>query len=231
MRTRALPLFALVILSACSDQTTTTSPRLAANAGMLAAKNSVTDPSATWYFPTDATLSVQSDGLNLSGGNSVYANGVCNVTTNIFATTANSNSGDATINMGNGNGKCARRLRFIYPDGTSDLIGVFGNLRQIENTTYAIAVGTTVKRQLHLGTTAPNATSRCNGLVWGYGVANDIAAGSDSVLVTRVDASTWHVASDPNHNLAWCKATGELFPMSVEFTLVASRARDFRNDD
>jgi len=113
---------------------------------------------------------------------------------------------------------------FFYPDGTSDLIGVFGNLRQIENTTYAIAVGTTVKRQLHLGTTAPNATSRCNGLVWGYGVANDIAAGSDSVLVTRVDASTWHVASDPNHNLAWCKATGELFPMSVEFTLVASRA-------
>ena len=101
---------------------------------------------------------------------------------------------------------------------------MFSNLRAIENTTYLIPVGTTVLRQLHIGNSWPNVISRCDGLVWGYGVANDIAAGSDSVWVTRVDASTWHVFSqDPPHNLAWCKATGELLPMPVDFTVVSSR--------
>jgi hypothetical protein len=225
MRTPTASLLALAILYACSDQTTTTSPRLAPDAGLLAAKTQVTDPTATWKFPvSDVGLSVQSDHLNISGTSSVYADGTCNVTTTIFATSASSSSGDATISMGNGGGKCARRLRFNYPDGTNELLPTFANLRQIENLTYSIPIGATVHRQLHMGTGAPNVTSRCEGLVWGYGVANDIAAGSDSVLVNRIDASTWHVTSQPDHNLAWCKATGELFPMSVDFTVVSSRA-------
>ncbi len=112
----------------------------------------------------------------------------------------------------------------MYPDGYSETLPSFNNLRMIENTTYAIPIGTTVARQLHMGSDAiSNVASRCGGLVWGYGVENNIAAGSDSVLVTRIDASTWHVVSQPApHNLAWCKTTGELFAMPVDFTVVSS---------
>ena len=193
--------------------------------GVLKDGFKVTDPTATWYFPlSDAGLSIQSDHLYSDGTSSAYANGACNVATTIFATTENSSSGDATLNTNYSKTKCGRRFRIVYPDGTSESLPIFANLRGIENTNYSIPIGTTVKRQLHFGSIWPNLPSRCTGFVWGYGVANDIAAGSDSVLVTRIDASTWHVASQPPpNNRAWCKATGELFPMSVEFTVVSSR--------
>jgi len=193
--------------------------------GVLKDGFKVTDPTATWYFPlNDAGLSIQSDRSYSDGTSSVYANGVCSVTTTIFASTENSSSGDATLGTGNPKSKCVRRFQIVYPDGYTESPPIFSNLRGIENTKYSIPIGATVLRQLHFGTTWPNVASRCIGLVWGYGVANDIAAGSDSVLVTRVDASTWHVASQPPpNNRAWCKATGELFPMSVEFTVVSSR--------
>jgi hypothetical protein len=192
--------------------------------GVLKNAFKVSDPTATWKFPlSDAGLSVRSDQQNVNGSTSDYVNGACNISTTIFATTASSSSGDAVLSMGNSNGKCSRRLRFIFPDGVTESLPTFANLRQIENLTYSIPIGATVHRQLHMGTGAPNVTSRCGGLVWGYGVANDIAAGSDSVLVNRVDASTWHVMSQPDHNLAWCKTTGQLFPMTVDFTVVSSR--------
>jgi len=193
--------------------------------GVLKNAFKVTDPTATWYFPLDdAALSIQSDHTYSNGTSSAYADAVCNVTTRIFATTESSNSGDATMTTNNTKGKCARRFRIVYPDGYTDMLPIFSNLRGIENTTYSIPIGATVRRQLHFGNIWSNVASRCIGLVWGYGVANDIAAGSDSVLVTRVDASTWHVASQPApNNRAWCKGTGELFSMSIEFTVVSSR--------
>lgn len=199
-------------------------PGIGSELGVLKNGFKVTDPTATWMFPlSDAGLSVQSDHLYASGSNSVYANGVCNVSTNIFATTANSSSGDATLGMGNPNGKCYRRFRFIYPDGVTESLPIFSNLRQIENLTYSIPIGASVHRQLHMGVSGSNVASRCGGLVWGYGVANNVAVGSDSVVVNRIDASTWHVMSDPARSLAWCKTTGQLFQMTVDFTVVSSR--------
>jgi len=192
--------------------------------GVLRNAFKVTDPTTTWYFPLDdGLLSIQSDHSYSDGTSSVYANGECNVSTTIFATTSTS-SGDAIMSTNYSRSKCARRFRINYPDGVSELLPVFSNLRGIENTKYSIPIGATVRRQLHFGSDFSNVSSRCVGLVWGYGVANDIASGSDSVLVTRIDASTWHVASQPPpNNHAWCKATGELFPMSIEFTVVSSR--------
>jgi hypothetical protein len=221
-----LALAALAALVACNDQATT-SPRSADAVAMHAARTpTITDPTATWKFPlSDAALAIQSDHLYSDGTSSVYADGVCNIATTIFATTAKSNSGDATLNTGTLNAKCSRRFHVVYPDGFAETVPIFSNLRQIENTTYTIPIGTTVKRQLHMGSDIwSNVTTRCGGLIWGYGVANDIAAGSDSVLVTRVDAGTWHVVSqDPPHNLAYCKSTGQLYAMPLDFTVVSSR--------
>ncbi len=192
--------------------------------GVLKNAFKVTDPTATWKFPLiDAGLSVQSDHQNVNGATSDYVNGACNITTNIFAGDPSSSSGDATLNMGNPNGKCSRRFKLIYPDGVTEILPIFSNLRQIENLGYWIPIGATVHRQLHMGVIASNVASRCGGLVWGYGVAADVGAGSDSVLVTRVDASTWHVMSDPVRSLAFCKTTGQLFQMTVDFTVVSSR--------
>ncbi len=226
MRTRTtISLLAFVALAACAEQPVT-APNSADIARAREGKSpNVPDPTATWAFPmSDAALSIQSDHLYSDGTNSLYANGICNLTTTIFASATG--SGDATLNTGATSNKCARRFRVVYPDGVAEVVPMFANLRGIANTTYSIPVGQTVRRQLHMGSEVwPNSVSRCGGLIWGYGVANNIAAGSDSVDVTRVDASTWHVTSQPApRNLAYCKKNGELVSMSVEFTVVSSRA-------
>ena len=48
------------------------------------------------------------------------------------------------------------------------------------------------------------------------------AAGSDSVQVTRRDASTWQVQSQAGHDLALCENNGQLYSMPVNFTIVSS---------
>jgi hypothetical protein len=193
--------------------------------GVLKNGFKVTDPTATWLYPlNDAGLGVRSDHLYSDGGNSVYANGVCNLATRIYATTVSTSSGDATLNTGQSN-RCARHFTYVYPDGVTESMVSFNNLRVVENLTHSIPVGTTMQRQLHMGSEGiSNTLGRCGGLVWGYGEANNVGAGSDSVLVTRLDAQTWHVTSaPPPHNLAWCKTTGQLFAMPVDFTIVSSR--------
>jgi hypothetical protein len=194
--------------------------------GVLKQAFQVLDPTATWEIPlSDAGLSIRSDHVNSDGVNSVYTDGVCSVAAKIFATTQYSNTGDATLNTGTGGGKCSRHIQVVFPDGYSEIVGTFMNLREIESSFYAIPIGATVRRQLHVGTDqTQRINSRCGGFVFGYGVANDIAAGSDSVLVTRTDARTWHAVSQAApHNLAWCKNDGQLYSMTVDLTLVANR--------
>lgn len=195
--------------------------------GVLKQAFKVLDPTATFAIPlSDAGLSIRSDRMFSDGTNSLYTDGSCNVSAKIFATTQLSTnpSGDATLNTGTGSGKCARRITVIFPDGTSESEGTFMNLREIEDPSYSIPIGATVRRQLHVGTDqTPSTHSRCGGFVFGYGVRNDVGAGSDSLWVTRVDARTWHAYSDPQHNLAWCKNTGQLFPMTVDLTVISNR--------
>jgi len=224
--TRLSPALAAILLVACGDRTEPTSPRLTPATAEAAKVSGPSDPTAIWKFPlNDAGLSVRSDHANSDGTSSLYADGVCNVAAKIFATTQYSNSGDAILNTGTGGGRCARTINVFFPDGYSETVGTFMNLREIENSIYSIPVGATVLRQLHVGTDqAQRINSRCGGLVFGYGVANDIAAGSDSVSVTRIDASTWHAVTQPApHNLGWCKNTGTLYPMTVDLTVVASK--------
>lgn len=194
--------------------------------GVLKQAFKVDNPTSIWYLPlNDAGLSFKSDYQFSDGTYSVYQDGVCNVSTSIFAKDS-TGSGDATATTQT-TGRCSRKFTLVYPDGFVETAGGFLNLREIENLSFLMPIDTTMERQLHINLGSRNALNigtRCGALVFGYGVQNDIAQGSDSVLVTRIDASTWHVFSQPPpHNLAYCKNTGQLYAMTVDFVVGSSR--------
>ena len=184
-----------------------------------------TDPTATWLIPLDdAGLALRSDGnATYSGGtNSVYANGVCGVSTRIFATTAGSNSGDATLQTGKAK-NCSRQFILRYPDAATESVLTVNNLNILQNTGYAIPIGTTVKRRLIVAPGAlQNNPSRCGRVL--FGPNGTVSPGSDSLNVTRIDAQTWQVQSHPDSNMAYCEDTGELYAMPVSFVIVSSVA-------
>ena len=215
---RSLTLISLVAgLAACADQYT--SPvGLDASGGHAAAKPpTVTDPTATWTIPApDGVLGFASDGQG------PYTHGTC-VTTRIFATTAGSNSGDATIQTTKSR-NCTRRftLRYSATPGDTEVVPSFNNLLGLQSTTSVIPIGSPALRRLLINPGAiPNNPSRCGRLV--YGANGIVALGSDSVLVTRIDASTWQVQSTGSQ-LAWCEARDTLYTMPVSFTVTSSSA-------
>lgn len=218
----------LIIVAAIACFSSSDDPSVAVAPGLpLLAKSTVTDPTATYRFPITDTLNVQSDGAFSDGTFSVYDNGVCGVEATIFATAAASNSGDATLGTYAPRTKdrsCAqfpRHFVVTFPDGLTESTTSFSNLQRIENTTYSIPVGTTVKRAFHMGL----ATSlRCDGLVWA-GTEFTTPIPGDSVFVTRTAADSWHIQSQPYpNNRAWCKPNGPTYNMAVEFTITSSRA-------
>lgn len=213
---RLLFLPALALIVACEG--TSTSPTSAADGAAQSAR--AADPTATWKIPlADAGLGFASDGQYGDGTHSVYANGVCGVSTRIFATTAGSNTGDATIQT-NKSKNCQRRFQLRFPDAYTELVPSFNNLLRLQNTSVLIPIGSSESRRLIINPGAlPNNPSRCGRLI--YGPNGAVGAGSDSVLVTRVDAQTWQVASQGGH-LAWCEADGNLYAMPVSFVVVSS---------
>ena len=219
----SLPLVILA-LAACADQVT--NPSSVASATIRESRGGPVDPTDTWKIPlADASLAVRSDHSYSDGTYSSYASGVCNVSGTIFATNAASNSGDATIQTSNATkGKCGRQFTLVYPDGFIETLISFNNLNDLENTTYSIPVGTTVNRRLVVnpGVLANN-PSRCGRLFFGVGPLGEKGIGSDSVSVTRLDASTWQVQSQaaPNDR-ALCESNGQLYEMPVTFVVVSS---------
>ena len=186
----------------------------------------VGDPSATFLYPlNDATHSIQSDRLFTDGTYSVYTNGVCGVTSRIYATATASNSGDLTYGTfvpRTKDNTCAsypRRIRIRYPDGFSELTYTSTNVQRVENTTFQIPVGATVKRQLNVGT---GESVRCTGIRWGANTGSAVVG--DSVLVTRTALDTWHVQTQPppmNHGV--CMPSGPAYNLSVDFWVVSAR--------
>jgi hypothetical protein len=207
---------------ACADADDAGMP--AAPETPLLARSTVTDPSAIFRFPlADAALNVKSDGLMSDGTYSVYANGLCGVEAKIFATTEFSNSGDATLSMGNARKSTGcvapRHFTIVFPDGLTETTTSFSNLRELENTTYAIPLGAPVLRAFHLGMSS----TRCEGLAWST-LAGGVTVPGDSVIVTRTAADSWHIQSQPYpNNRAWCKPNGPTYNMAVDFTITSSR--------
>lgn len=179
---------------------------------------------ATWKIPlVDGGLALRSDGVASDGVYSTYSNGQCGVGTTIIV----GGSGDATVNTTKG--KCVRKFKLAYPDGSSELVQSFNNLNQLEDTTFAIPVGATLERRFVINPGVWTNNSRCDRISFGlWGPNSTLGVGSDSVLVQRVDARTWHVYSKPDdpdgtpHDVAMCEKTGELLRMPVDFVIVAS---------
>ena len=174
-----------------------------------------TDPTASFGFPLDATgLAVKSDGQYGDGTNSIYDNGICDVSAKIFATTQYSNSGDATMQTSSRRA-CTRTLSWAYGDGLTEQGTVFLNLNQVENSTYAIALNQTVSRRFVLN---PTVLGRCDKLIYG------VPGSSDSVRVTRVNASTWNVTAAYPNDRAYCDTNGQSYHMPLRFVLVSHTA-------
>jgi hypothetical protein len=182
------------------------------------------DPTTSFYFPlADGALALRSDHLYSDGTSSVYANGVCGVNGAFFATDAGSNSGDARLQTDKPNAakgkKCAdypRQLYLDYGDGIDAATIV--NTREIETSSYFIPVGASVRRKLVI----PSTTHGCGNVV--FGEASGVGLSGDSVMVTRVSASTWHVQSQPSPNdSSLCLYTGQMYHMPVDFTITSSR--------
>jgi hypothetical protein len=213
------------LLAACAvhdGATSLTAPRTPASGKTVA----VTDPTASFQFPLDdAALGLRSDRLFSSGTNSVYADGVCGVTARIFATTAASNSGDATMQTDNpraSDRRCAqypRELVIDYGDGVARSQTVFMNLHQLQNTgDYRIPVGDSALKILTLD------DGRCGGLRWRPVLTDGTVTGADQVWVHRTNDSTWTVESQPAPNdSVYCINEARTFRIPVRFTVVANR--------
>jgi hypothetical protein len=182
------------------------------------------NPTATFLIPTDdGALGLRSDQLFVSGASSVYAHGVCGVNSKIFATGAG--SGDAIMHTNNpkfSDRKCSAYPRTVtvdYGDGVVETAPVFINVREIANETFQIPEGQSALRILRV-----NVGGRCDGLAWADQLGNGTNTnGGDRVKVTRVNASTWLVESQPYpDNQAYCVATGQLYHIPVRFTVVSS---------
>ena len=224
VRSLSLSLIALLAAAACVEP----SPTAAVESPLMGKAPTVSDPTADYFFPVTATSGFVSDGATVSDGYSVYANGVCGVTGKLFATTAASNSGDATLQTDNPAAKprsCAlypRKFTVRYASGTVDTRPGFMNLREIQNTTYSIPIGETRLRVLAL--TLSGSGTGCNSLRWAE-VNQGIATGANLVAVTRVDASTWSVKSQASPlNKAYCTDNGATYELPVEFVVKSSRA-------
>jgi len=179
------------------------------------------DPTVTWMLPlADAGLALKSDRklADSTGTYSVYADGLCGVTTWVEMAANDPFPGFAHLSTnGNGRSSCSRSLTLVYPDGVSEA-QTGATQRGLEDFTRLIAPGETQKRTLAI--LPASARSRCGRVLFGQG-SQGAGVGSDSVLVTRVDARTWHIRSNADQNLALCENTSELFHMPVDFLIVA----------
>ena len=200
-------------LSACGESSSPAGP-IAFNGEPRLAKPAGSTPTTTWKFPLVGTgVSVRGDGKYSDGTYSVYADGVCGVI-GAFFDGGPASSGDMTLNTGSDR-RCAnspRKLTLTYDDGFVETTGAFINLHDIQNAVIRIPIGTTAPHFL-----AIHYTTRCDALQFGKD------ANSDNVLVTRVDAHTWHAVSQPAPNdRAYCTTTRRSYHMQVDFVVVSS---------
>jgi hypothetical protein len=219
----------LVFAIACSERSPT-EPRSVLETEALMAKGGPSqDVTARWGFPlADAGLSVRSDGQFSDGSYSWYSHGVCTVSSAIFV----GGSGDNTINFSYPKTApktvCGRTFTMVFPDGFTETLAYAGGVQILQSSSFQIPVGTQAKRHMRFGADQRGrgnpVAARCGlGLVFGEGGGNP-ALGSDSVVVSRLDARTWRVQSQAApDNQAFCIDNGQLYDMTLDFLIVASR--------
>jgi len=241
MRYTLIPIAAAVcVLAGC--QSDVTAPENAKAPLTLAfGKSTVQNATATWKLPLDTSgLGLISDGQFSNGTSSVFDDGVCGVTTQIFNATG-SLSGDATLQTNNPGAKargCAqypRKMSLVYPvgdpqypSGGTETMAVFLNVRNIANPTTVIPIGYANRVQRHFAIN-PTQTTRCDAWRWSSNLSGD------DVWVERMDVRTYHVYTkdrdpDPDvareyagYNRAICTTTGVQHRLSVDFLIVSKQ--------
>ncbi len=204
-------------------------------------KSTTTNATATWKLPLNTSgLGLISDGQYSDGTSSVYDDGVCGVTTQIFNATGSS-SGDATLQTNNPTAKangCAqypRKMMLVYavgdpqyPNGGSETMAVFLNVRNISNPATVIRQGyaNRVERAMAVN---PTQSTRCDAWRWNSTV------GDENVWVERIDVRTYHVytkdrdpdpltaAANAGVNRATCTTTGQQHHLPVDFLIVSKQ--------
>ena len=84
----------------------------------------------------------------------------------------------------------------------------------------AAAVGATVRRGLNF--VLDHGSARCDVLRYAAIYQQTIPIAADSLNVTRIDARTWEVSTQPAPNdRAYCTTTGESFSMPIRFRVIA----------
>ena len=160
--------------------------------GKPTGEGGTSNPNTTWRLPVNATgLGLVSDGRFAVNGYSEYEHGVCGVSGTIFVGTG---SGDATLQTNNPKNKtntCAVRTMTVvypagdpvYPNGGTETMLVFLNLRNILNDATDIPIGGRVLRILSLN---PTQTERCDAWRWSDETHNNTVHTGDKVWVERL---------------------------------------------
>ena len=219
-RSFALVLAAAVLVPACSDPGSVAGP--AADVQLAKAKPPA-NPTTSWAFPLDdAALALRSDGASALAGESHYRDGECGVIGTIFF---GSGSGDNVLET-DGTRRdrtCSawpRRITVVYPDGVQQTAPFRANLLALQTTSTSIPIGTTVRRGLNF--VLASSSARCDVLRYAAIYQQTIPIAADSLDVTRIDAPTWEVATQPAPNdRAYCTTTGESFSMPIRFRVIA----------
>lgn len=219
-----LPLLVLGAAACAADpQTDPLAPSLGKAAG-----GGGGDPVATFGIPQSG-LSLRSDGKG------DYLNGQCSVTTSFLATEAGGNTGDAILRtlLPKG-GKCGRTVTLEYAlsgETVTETLPVVMNIRALHNTDPStwIAVGNSSTRRLVISPQTIGAPGSCGRIIFGPNPdrADGLPTfeGTDPVLVTRVNASTWRVHSGESGSLtAYCELQNQNVEMTLDFTVRTDRA-------
>lgn len=185
----------------------------------------LSNPAISWALPLDDEgLAVRSDRAFPEGGESFYRHGECGVegTLNFISGTG---AGTLQTDGGGRVRKCTawpRRLVIVFPDdGAVETAAFFANLNALQTATASIPMGATERRSLNLNLSL--ASSRCDVLRYAAVYQGTQSIDADSVDVTRIDARTWEVASQPYPNdRAWCTTNGQSYHMPVRFRVIAS---------
>ncbi len=198
----------------------------------------VTTTPSMWKLPINsAGLGLTSDGAQSDGTYSVYDDGVCGTSSQIFT----GGSGDGTLQTNNPTGKtrgCSGRAMTVvypvgdpvYPNGGSETMLVFLNVHNISNATTTIQVGyaNRVERQLGLN---PTQKQRCDAWRW-----TNTSVPGDNVWVERINSTTYHVytkdrdpdpavaAANAANNKAVCMTTGQAHHLSVDLYVVSKQS-------
>jgi hypothetical protein len=212
-RSKRLCAAAITVLAACGNEA---GPLSIAPSGARLAR-APSNAAATFHLPQQsAPVALRGDGLFPDGDYSDYADKVCGVTATVFAPNPTQDAVMQTDNSSASDRKCRAYGPSYWPRPI--LVDYGDAVEQAPATVNVHDMGAVTGTSLRFMGIGLRGNSRCAKLQFGG------PDGGDSVWVTRVSSSTWHVYSQatPLNTASCVLATGEtvtLGNMNVDFLI------------